>query len=173
MTHYRYHLASVRFSRSSQELDVSVRPEDGQADLRVTADLETARLPTGSVFPDERTARRFAGPMPFTFSYEPETGSILRIEGVRSSWTPELVDARVEEAGFLSHLGLDGEAKLAAAFTVEEIPYRWQKAIVTPAKSPSDLDAPAPRRPLEGVANIVRFKAPVRHQRPVRLVVWS
>lgn len=160
MTHYRYHRARVDFSRTPQELDVAVLPDDGKANLRIRADLETARLPEGSVFPDAKIARRFAGPMPFTFSHEPETGSILRIEGVRSNWVPKLVDAQVEEAGFLAHLGLEDEARLAAAFTVEEIPYRWEKAIVTPARADPKSPSRSVRRPLQGVTNIARFNGP-------------
>lgn len=156
LTHYQYHSAEVDVSRSSRSLAVAVRSEDGCADLRVRADLQTARLPHGSVFPDARVARRFAGPMPFTFSYEPETGSLLRVEGVRQNWRPRLVDARVAEVGYLARLGLEGDARPAAAFLVEEVPYRWEKGVLGPAH----VDAPAPRGPVQGVANIVRFNGP-------------
>ncbi|MEJ6582045.1 MAG: hypothetical protein QNL33_12125 [Akkermansiaceae bacterium] len=41
-------------------------------------------LPDASVFPDWRTARRFAGPMPFTFSDDRNTNSMTTVEGVRA-----------------------------------------------------------------------------------------
>lgn len=158
MTHYLYHAADVNLSRNGRRAEISVASHDGQSDLQIRADLETEGLPEGSVFPDSRTARRFAGPMPYTFSYEPETDSIIRVEGVRQSWRPRLVQARVEEVGFLAHLGLEEDAELAAAFTLEGVPYRWRKGVVSPAfTEPSESP---PRRPLQGVSNIVRFNWP-------------
>ncbi|MFT6863830.1 MAG: hypothetical protein ACJAVK_002392 [Akkermansiaceae bacterium] len=88
-------------------------------------------LPNSSVFPDWRTARRFAGPMPFTFSYDDRTNFMTSVEGVRATWKPEpvkIVEARVP---LLAELGLE-EAQLANAFTVKNIPYQWKKGITEP-----------------------------------------
>ncbi|CAN5668858.1 hypothetical protein BH09VER1_BH09VER1_01410 [soil metagenome] len=153
MTHYHYHRAKISVARKAGALDISVDSGDGLADLKISANLDSAKLPEGSVFPDERTARRFAGPMPFTFSYEPETKSIVRIEGVRTNWHPRVVDARVEKVDFLKHLGLAGEARLANAFYLEDIPYRWERGQVAPVSLP-------PRRMLQGTTNIVKFNWP-------------
>ena len=66
-----------------------------------TSLTQPAPLPVGSPFPDVRTARRFAGPLPFTFDYEPETHSIVRIQGVRKQWDPIPVHVNVLQNSFL------------------------------------------------------------------------
>lgn len=156
MTHYHYHPAEISVRRDEDILGVAVDSADGRADLLVRASLDAAELPEDSVFPDARAARRFAGPMPFTFSYEPETGSLIRIEGERSNWHPRLVRAEVLEAGFLRELGLETDARLASAFYLEDVPYRWSRGVTEPAE-------PGPRTErtaCEGVQNIVRFNWP-------------
>ena len=39
-------------------------------------------------FSDWKEARRFAGPLPFTFTYNPASKKVLVIEGVRENWKP-------------------------------------------------------------------------------------
>ncbi len=129
-THYRYSLADVELGWRDDGLDVRVRTSARVADLDVTATIrETdAELPESSPFPDGRTARRFAGPMPFTFSYEKETRSMVRIEGQRSEWHPRLVKAEVRRADFFRGAAFGGvEPRLASAFYVADVPYRWAR----------------------------------------------
>ncbi len=129
-THYRYSRAEVEVERRTDGVDVAVRTPGGVADLDVSAVLAgaDAALPEGSPFPDGRTARRFAGPMPFTFSYESETRSIVRIEGQREAWQPRLVAADVRRATFFDGGAFRGtEARLASAFYVADVPYRWAR----------------------------------------------
>jgi SAM-dependent methyltransferase len=156
LTHYQYHHAHVEMRREGQDLDIAVDSSDGKADLLVRVQLDGGGLPEHSIFSDERAARRFAGPMPFTFSYEPETESLVHIEGERANWHPHLVEAEVVEAGFLSHLGLDGDAHLASAFYLEDVPYRWSRGVVEPAFVETD----PVRHPLQGTTNVVRFNWP-------------
>jgi hypothetical protein len=133
-THYHYSLARVCLARTDAELAVELKTPRGEADLRVKAKLDepSPSLPPGSLFPDLRTARRFAGPMPFTFSYEPETRSLVRIEGQRKEWHPRLVPVNVERATFFQTRGLGEAPSPASAFLVENVPYRWARGIVEP-----------------------------------------
>ena len=64
-------------------LEVNIHTLSGEADLHVRAHLasEPASLPQGSPFPNLRIARKFAGPLTFTFDYEEETDSIIRASG--------------------------------------------------------------------------------------------
>ena len=41
-----------------------------------------------SPFANLEDARRFAGPLPYTFDYEPETNSIVMIKATRTRWEP-------------------------------------------------------------------------------------
>ena len=88
-------------------------------------------LPDSSIFPDWRTARRFAGPMPFTFSYDENKNLMTSVEGVRPTWKPEPVKIMEARVPLLTELGLE-EAQLANAFTVKNIPYQWKKGVTEP-----------------------------------------
>ena len=79
-------------------------------------------------------ARRFAGPLPWTFDHEPETGSMVLVLGRRSQWRPEPVDVRVERCTFFDHGPLAGTRPvLANAFHVAGLDYRWERGIRVPA----------------------------------------
>ena len=86
LTHYNYHRIDASAARNRDTIRIAIQSPDGAGDLSLTADLQSAaRLPEGSIFPDVNKARFYAGPLPFTFDYEKETHSIIRIEGVRKS----------------------------------------------------------------------------------------
>ncbi len=136
-THYRYARADVEVRRGGGRLDVAVATPGGAADLDVSAVIDDADagLPASSPFPDGRTARRFAGPMPFTFSYERETRSIVRIEGQRREWHPRLVAVDVRRLAFFDHEVFGAEPpRLASAFYVAGVPYRWARGIREPVR---------------------------------------
>lgn len=83
-------------------------------------------LPEGSPFADWKEARRFAGPLPFTFTYNATTKEVLIIEGVRQNWSPAPVKVLEYDFGFLNDLHLEN-AVLANAFVIKNIPYYWKK----------------------------------------------
>jgi len=85
-------------------------------------------LPAESVFDDAAAARRYAGPMPFTFASIRGGRAIVRVEGSRAHWEPRLVEPRAIAAPFLH--GLAPDATPAAAFVVEHVDYEWKRGIV-------------------------------------------
>ncbi len=87
---------------------------------------EEIALPEDSPFSDWKEARRFAGPLPFTYTYSAETKKVLIIEGVRQNWKPKPVKVKSYHFSFLDELKLSG-AKLANAFIIKNIPYYWKK----------------------------------------------
>ena len=132
LTHYNYRKVSVDYRRTENAVDFKVVTRDGAADLRVRADLssEPDSLPAGSPFSDFRTARRFAGPLPFTFDYEPETHSIVRIQGVRKQWSPIPVHVVVLQNSFLQREPFAcAPPVLASAFRVANIDYVWKRGV--------------------------------------------
>lgn len=134
LTHYGYHKAEVYCGRTDQMLTITVKTPGTKADVQVVAHLSSrpASLPTQSPFPDLRVARRFAGPLPFTFSYESETHSMLQVEGVRQNWKPEPVHVDVVQATFLHQPPFNQFPKpqLANAFYLEGIPYHWKRGVL-------------------------------------------
>ena len=132
LTHYHYQKVSVDYRSAKSSLDIKVITRDGAADLCVRADLssEPDTLPAGSPFPDFRTARRFAGPLPFTFDYEPETHSLVRIQGVRKQWNPIPVHVNVLQNSFLQQEPFARSSPvLASAFRVSNVDYVWKRGV--------------------------------------------
>jgi hypothetical protein len=132
LTHYGYEHSRCRVSRTDGTYAVEVNSPKGIADLYVEADLsaQAQAPPPGSPFPDLREARKFAGPLPFTFDYERQTHSIIRVEGVRQDWYPTPVAVTVLRNTFLEQDAFrSAGAVLANAFYLENVPYAWKPGI--------------------------------------------
>lgn len=129
LTHYQYRLCKVQVEAEGDSLAVEVRTPRREADLQVQVDLKAAEgPPAGSPFATLREARAFAGPLPFTFEHEAQTGSMVVIHGRRPYWRPTPVAAEVTRCTFLDRF--DDEPVLANAFHVQDIPYRWDRGVV-------------------------------------------
>jgi len=132
LTHYNYRRAKVTLNVSPERIEVQIRTPHQEADLHVLADLTSmpAPLPAGSPFHDLKEARRYAGPLPYTFDYERETNSIIRIQGIRHDWLPVPVRVDVREVTFFDDARFRGvKPILANAFYVKNIPYRWERGV--------------------------------------------
>ncbi len=123
-TQYSYATTDIRQTKTAQGLRVE-SPRTGFL-VEVNTGPEEAKLPENSPFHNWTEARRFAGPMPFTFSYLPASRQVLTIEGVRESWKPKPVEVLSHHIPFLNSLDLRG-AVLANAFVISKIPYHWKK----------------------------------------------
>lgn len=131
LTHYNYRFSEACVRHTSGGLDIRIRSRDGAGDLHVVADLaHDGVLPPESPFASLADARRFAGPLPYTFDYEPQTHSIVLIKGIRQNWRPRLVNVSVNHASFFQRPPFDrAEPVLAAAFHVRDISYEWQRGV--------------------------------------------
>ena len=128
-THYAYRLAEVDFQVRDSQLEVRVRTPEREADLHATADLNSmpASLPLGSPFKSMADACRFAGPLPYTFSYDEPAGKMAVIRGLRQAWDPQPVQVTVHQATYFEHPCFAGaDVKLANAFYVKDVPYAWK-----------------------------------------------
>jgi len=128
MTHYGYHKVRLQERWKGSRLELQVLSRDGHTDLRVVADAAVAELPRSSPFLDWRQARKWAGPLPFTFSYEEQTGKMVVVEGVRQHWEPRPVGILEADAAFFRHGAFAGsQPRLSNAFLLERIPYHWKR----------------------------------------------
>ena len=135
LTHYRYRLAEIHLTPTADQLAVSITTPAAEADLDVVARLsdQPALLPPSSPFRSERDARRFAGPLPWTFDYEPQTRSIVMIRGRRTYWQPRPVAVEVKTCRFLEHAPFNAaEPTLASAFHVAGLNYGWDRGVRVP-----------------------------------------
>ena len=134
LTRYRYRLCRVDLTETPGRLDCSIHTPQAEADLEVRAEIgdAAAPLPVGSPFSNAKDARRFAGPLPHTFDYEPESHSIVSVRGVRKEWNPRPVKVEVRKNTFLEREPFCRAAPiLANSFYVRNVPYRWERGIRT------------------------------------------
>jgi DoxX-like family/Uncharacterized conserved protein (COG2071) len=139
LTHYNYHHCTARVDDDAGVLRILITTRDGAGDLDLSvgsgdawsgAAWPDAVLPPTSPFGSVREARRFAGPLPFTFDYESETHSIVSIEARRGRWMPVPVDVQVRRIGFFDQPAFAGcTPRLAAAFRVTDVDYHWKKGV--------------------------------------------
>jgi uncharacterized protein YqjF (DUF2071 family) len=123
-THYNYSTTDILQKENANSREIS----STRSKFTVTIDKteKQVALPDGSPFVDWKEARRFAGPLPFTFTYNKTTKEVLIIEGVREQWTPRPVKVIDYTFDFLNSLQLENMV-LANAFVIENIPYHWKK----------------------------------------------
>jgi hypothetical protein len=135
LTHYDYVHSRCHVRRTKSTYGIEICSPQGDADLKVDADItnEPESPPLGSPFPDLREARKFAGPLPFTFDYEQQTHSMIRVEGVRREWRPRPVSVKVYRNTFLERDAFrSAGATLANAFYLENVPYSWKPGVREP-----------------------------------------
>jgi len=133
LTHYNYRPCRAAIEPVGHRLEVAISTPDGGGDLELTVDPKDRSLPVGSPFASVREARRFAGPLPYTFDYEAETHSIVAIEARRTNWHPAPVAVRVRRISFFDRPEFAGCTPiLAAAFQVSHIDYRWHRGVLYP-----------------------------------------
>ncbi len=123
MTHYKYRTVDIRQERWPRHYQIN----SAAAGLHVDLELDKGSvLPKGSPFSTWKEARRFAGPMPFTFSFDAARRQVIIVEGVRENWKPQPVAVTAASVGFLDKPEF-ANAQLASAFWVQDIPYSWRK----------------------------------------------
>ena len=123
-THYNYTTTDI--TQTETRAVREIRSIKSDFAIRIdTAEGEVA-LPENSPFSDWKEARRFAGPLPFTFTYNEQKNEVLTIEGVRQNWIPKPVKVIDYNFSFFNSLGIR-DPVLANAFIVENIPYYWKK----------------------------------------------
>jgi len=123
-THYNYTTTDIRQFENENIKEIS----SINSKVKITVDKIATEipLPKQSPFSDWKEARRYAGPLPFTFTYNEKTKEVLIIEGVRQNWTPDPVQVLDYNFDFLNALKLENPV-LANAFVIKNIPYYWKK----------------------------------------------
>lgn len=125
-THYNYATTDIVFNTNADSLHIISRKSSINIHIKKS---DNAALPIGSPFPDWATARKFAGPLPFTFTCNESKREILIIEGVRQNWIPKPIAIQSAKIGFLDELGFKSIVA-ANAFVIENVPYYWKKGRV-------------------------------------------
>jgi uncharacterized protein YqjF (DUF2071 family) len=124
-THYNYTTTDIN------QINKGAMTEIGSSQSRFEvlfeeADSENISLPANSPFTDWKEARRFAGPLPFTFTFNAINKTVLIIEGVRQHWKPKPVKVLEHSFSFIEELNLN-DVRLANSFIIRNVPYYWKK----------------------------------------------
>jgi len=127
-THYNYTTTDIVQIKQNNCTEI-VSKQSGFKILVDEAGEENISLPAGSPFANWKEARRFAGPLPFTFTATSAGSKVLIIEGVRENWIPKPIRVIDYRFSFLQNLKIP-DIKLANAFIIENIPYYWKKGKV-------------------------------------------
>jgi hypothetical protein len=123
-THYNYTTTDIKQEEYQNTKEIS--SIKSKFNIKINKSEEPIALPQLSPFADWKEARRFAGPLPNTFTYNEKTKEVLIIEGVRQNWRPSPIKVVDYHFDFLNTLKFE-KALLANAFIIENIPYHWKK----------------------------------------------
>ncbi|MEZ4792651.1 MAG: DUF2071 domain-containing protein [Gelidibacter sp.] len=123
-THYNYTTTDIE--KHTKNKSTTIISKKSNFRVTVSSSNEEIILPKKSPFADWKEARRYAGPLPFTFTYEKESKKVLIIEGVRQNWKPNPIHVIEHDFEFLNSLNLK-QVDLANVFIIKNIPYYWKK----------------------------------------------
>lgn len=123
-THYNYTTTDIEQTRS--ENFKTIRSEQSKFEVTIEETKDEIKIPENSPFTDWKDARKFAGPLPHTFTVNTEDNTILTILGIRQNWKPKAVKVECYHFDFLNKLDLQNMV-LANAFEIKNIPYFWEK----------------------------------------------
>ena len=127
-THYNYTTTDIQQSRQNEIIHIHSNKSGFDIKVENVSEDEIS-LPGGSPFTDWKEARKFAGPLPFTFTYNQTKSEVLIIEGVRKDWRPRPVKVIGHSFSFIDNLKLN-DVRLANAFIIQDIPYYWKKGVI-------------------------------------------
>jgi hypothetical protein len=131
-THYHYTTTDI--TRTQHGNKTLIASQQSGFHVELVATPLPVPLPANSPFATWQQARRFAGPLPFTFTWLADTKTMLLIEGQRENWVPEPLTVPSYQFEFLDAFRGQGLV-LASAFTVRNIPYHWKKGRLEPCSS--------------------------------------
>lgn len=128
-THYNYTTTDIH--QNTQGGLTTFSSVASKFHITFEAFKDDVTLPNGSPFTHWKQARRFAGPLPHTFTYNKAHKTVLIVEGVRQNWNPKPVHIKSYAFNFLKQQHLQN-ATLCSAFELTNIPYYWKKGKIAP-----------------------------------------
>lgn len=123
-THYNYTSTDVKQTITKNKTEIASKQSNFS--ITINNSKNAINLPNNSPFLNWKEARRFAGPLPFTFTYNNKKKEVLIIQGVRQYWKPKPIEIEHYSIDFFKKLQLKNHV-LANAFIIENIPYYWKK----------------------------------------------
>src|SRR5690606_29456177 len=119
-THYNYTTTDIL--QTTNGYFKTIKSEQSKFEITIEQTDNEIQIPENSPFLDWKDARKFAGPLPHTFTFNKADKTVLIIEGVRQNWKPEPVKVNSCNFEFLNNLKLQNMV-LANAFEIKNVPY--------------------------------------------------
>lgn len=126
-THYNYTTTDIHRTENQKVLTISSLKSNFS--VKVKQRNNNISIPEDSPFTNWKEARKFAGPLPHTFTVNEKDKTILTILGRRQFWKPQPVAISHFQFEFLDRLNIPNIV-LANAFEIQNIPYSWDKGNV-------------------------------------------
>lgn len=126
-THYNYTTTDIEITKNGNSK--TIRSYQSKFEITIDQTTDEVRIPENSPFTDWKDARKFAGPLPHTFTVNKKNRTILTILGVRKEWKPKPVKVKTYHFDFLNKLKFQNII-LANAFEIKNVPYHWEKGRV-------------------------------------------
>lgn len=123
-THYNYTTTDIQQTTNGNFR--IIKSEHSKFQITIEQPDNEIQIPENSPFLDWKDSRKFAGPLPYTFTYNQTNKTVLIIEGIRQNWKPEPVKIESYNFEFLNNLKLQNVV-LANAFEIKNVPYHWKK----------------------------------------------
>jgi len=123
-THYKYSTTDIQLKKNGDNILITSINEGIK--IHVQKANGEISLPLHSPFENWQQARRFSGPLPFTFTSFTDKNEVLIVEGARENWHPEPVMIRECVTPFLDTLQIEN-CHLSNAFIINNVPYHWKK----------------------------------------------
>lgn len=123
-TNYSYTQSAIQIQKEDTAFWVNSPKSD--ISIKLTDKGPDSLLPSESPFLSWKEARRYAGPLPFTFTYNEKKNEVLIIEGLRDNWIPRPLQLEEFNVGYIQTFNFS-KFTPANAFIVENIPYHWKK----------------------------------------------
>ncbi len=129
ITQYKFNYNPITIKK--EDCFVSIKGNGINIKLKIHEDSSQVPLPSTSIFENWQGARKFAGPLLYTFEINEDKKQLSITEGTRKNWTPKPIEVINCELDFLKQDSIAGlNPMLSAAFMVKEIPYSWKKAVI-------------------------------------------
>lgn len=128
LTQYKFKYNPIEIENSNG--NISIQGDGVKVIAKENLTQVEIPLPQHSVFETWNHARKYGGPLLYTFEVEPEKKTVVITEGSRKNWQPKPVEVIEADIDFFKQEPYASmNPVLSAAYMVKNIPYSWKKAV--------------------------------------------
>lgn len=128
LTQYKFRYNPIVIENTNG--DITIKGDGVNILAREAPPEQEIPLPENSIFENWKYARKYGGPLLYTFEVEPENKSVIITEGSRNHWQPRPVHVLQADVDFFKNSPYaEMNPELSAAYLVKDIPYSWKKAV--------------------------------------------